>query len=92
MLLEDYRAMLDEAALALSAGDFEKAASIAHTLKGMIGNFAAPDASKAAQAFYAATHGAHPERSAKAYERLKSRLSLLAEALRNDPILAAAAS
>jgi len=88
MLLADHKPMLEAAGEALVAGNADELASIAHTLKGMVGNFAARDASKAAQAFYAAAHAGRMEKAAAALKRFEQKMAELEEALRADPILA----
>jgi HPt (histidine-containing phosphotransfer) domain-containing protein len=89
MLFEDHEQMLQEAKRALAAGDSSKVASIAHTLKGVVGNFAAPEASKAAQAFYDAAKRGESAKTAKALDRFQKQLNRLIEAIKKDLILEA---
>jgi len=87
MLLVDHQGMLKDADEALATGDLEKLASIAHTLKGMVGNFAAQNTSKAARAFYSAAHTGRTEQAGKAYAKFKVEMETLADALRADPMM-----
>jgi HPt (histidine-containing phosphotransfer) domain-containing protein len=87
MLLVDHKLMLAGAERALYAGEIQKVAAIAHTLKGMVGNFAARNTSRAAQRFYVASSSGNRDRAAKALEQLKRELTLLSEALRKDLML-----
>jgi len=68
----------------LDDGDIESLPDVAHTLKGMIGNFSASNASKAAQSFYRLAHEGNRDKAAKAFQRLESRLAELAAALLQD--------
>jgi PAS domain S-box-containing protein len=88
MLFSDHKQMIEAAAQALSAGDPDTLTSVAHNLKGVIGNFAARDASAAAQALYAAAHAGRMEDAAAALERFRQEMLVLEAALRSDPILA----
>jgi CheY-like chemotaxis protein len=49
MFMTDHRLMLDEARRMIDVDNIDGLARVAHTLKGMIGNFAAAEASKAAE-------------------------------------------
>jgi hypothetical protein len=49
MLFVDHEPMLHDAEQALATGDLERFGAIAHTLKGMVGNFAAPKTFSAAK-------------------------------------------
>jgi HPt (histidine-containing phosphotransfer) domain-containing protein len=88
MLLADHKPMLEAARQAVASGNVEELASIAHTLKGMVGNFAAESASKAAQDFYAAAHAGRINKAAAALKRFEQEMAELEQALRADPILA----
>jgi CheY-like chemotaxis protein len=90
MLFSDHKQMIEAAARALTAGDSDTLTSIAHNLKGVVGNFAARNASGAAHALYAAAHAGQLEQAASALERFREEMLVLEAALRSDPILAAA--
>jgi PAS domain S-box-containing protein len=89
MFFDDHKAMLEQARQALAADDMEQLAAVSHTLKGMIGNFAAPPASRAALALYQAAHKGERDKSQKALRRLEKKLVELAEALASDPAIIA---
>jgi PAS domain S-box-containing protein len=84
MFLTDYPPLLSKASRILDDGDIESLPDVAHTLKGMIGNFSASNASKAAQSFYRLAHEGNRDKAAKAFQRLESRLAELAAALLQD--------
>ena len=86
MLFEDHQPMLQDAEQALAAGDLAKLTSIAHTLKGMVGNFAAPEASKAADALYDAAEKGLADKASKMLERFKKQIGILTDALKRDPV------
>jgi two-component system sensor histidine kinase/response regulator len=88
MLFVDHKQMLEDAEQALAAADLTKLTSIAHTFKGMVGNFAAQEASIAAQAFYEAAEKGLAEEAIQTLERFKMKLVVLTEALKRDPIFA----
>jgi two-component system, sensor histidine kinase and response regulator len=88
MFFVDHKRMIEDSRNALTAGDLAKLTSIAHTLKGMVGNFAAREASEAVQAFYDAAEKRQAVKAEKTLQRTEKRLLDLAEALRADPILA----
>ena len=90
MLFSDHKQMIEAASHALAAGDSDTLTSIAHNLKGVVGNFAARNASSAAQALYVAAHAGQLEQAASALERFRQEMLVLETALRSDPILAAA--
>jgi response regulator RpfG family c-di-GMP phosphodiesterase len=87
MLIVDHKLMLHGAEQALYAGEIQKAAAIAHTLKGMVGNFAARNTNLAAQKFYVASSSGNRDRAARALEQLKRELALLSDALQRDLLL-----
>jgi len=87
MFLVDHKQMLEAAKRALVAGDFAALTSIAHTVKGMVGNFAASEASEAAQGFYLAAERGLAQKAEKALHRTQTKLLALAEALVMDPLL-----
>jgi HPt (histidine-containing phosphotransfer) domain-containing protein len=88
MFLVDHKLMLDGIDQALYSGDMQRSAAIAHTLKGMLGNFAAKAASRAAHKFYVTTSHGSRDRAARTFETLKKELALLSEALQRDLWLA----
>jgi HPt (histidine-containing phosphotransfer) domain-containing protein len=84
MFMTDHRLMLDEARRMIDVDNIDGLARVAHTLKGMIGNFAAAEASKAAETFYKLAHKGHKAKAAKALQRLELRLTDLCAALDRD--------
>jgi HPt (histidine-containing phosphotransfer) domain-containing protein len=87
MLFVDHERMLHDAEQALAARDLEQFGAIAHTLKGMVGNFAAPKTFSAAKKMYDAARAGDLEKSTKSFHRFKKEVTALVDALRNEPIL-----
>jgi PAS domain S-box-containing protein len=88
MLFVDHKGLLEAAASALRDEDAPRLSDASHTLKGMIGNFAAKKASSAAQALYKAAHTGDLPKAHRALQRLRRETVALERALRMDPVLA----
>jgi len=88
--MADHVELLNKAHRMIASGDIAGLADVTHTLRGMIGNFAAPEASKAAERLYKLAHRGEKDKAAQALDRLQKRLSQLIAALAQDIALPAA--
>jgi HPt (histidine-containing phosphotransfer) domain-containing protein len=80
MLQTDGRALMDEIAAALAAGDAPTVGKVAHTLKGMVSNFCAAPAHAAALEMERAGKAGDLAAAASALEPLRARIEgLIAE-------------
>jgi two-component system, sensor histidine kinase and response regulator len=85
MFAEDYPALFGAIEAALAKSDASAAATAAHTLKGMIGNFCAPRAHAAAARVEAATRANNVGEAATMINDLRDELAALDAALKSIP-------
>ncbi len=81
LFLETYPGLLEQIRVALAAGDTQAAAQLAHTLKGSVSNFSAPEAFEAAANLNAVAAQGNLDGAKVALLRLEDKLARLQKAL-----------
>jgi HPt (histidine-containing phosphotransfer) domain-containing protein len=82
LYFEDEQSLIDQVAAAIAAGDSARLARAAHTLKGSVGNFCAPNAHAAAQALEVAGREGRVADAGALFSRLVAELDQVRVALR----------
>jgi two-component system, sensor histidine kinase and response regulator len=83
LYLEDEQALIDQVAAAVAAGDAQRLARAAHTLKGSVGNFCAAAAHGAAAALEAAARADRVDAATPLFDAMVSELEKVRDALRS---------